>query len=78
MKAIGYQQSLPIDYPESLQDIVLTDPAPTGRDLLVEVKAISIKPVDAKGANYPRLRPSRRAAADRHQRHRRRRNTISR
>jgi len=48
MKAIGYQQSLPIDHPESLQDIVLTDPAPTGRDLLVEVKAISVNPVDAK------------------------------
>ena len=48
MKAIGYQQSLPIDHPESLQDIVLADPAPAGHDLLVEVKAISVNPVDTK------------------------------
>ena len=48
MKAIGYQQSLPIDHLESLQDIALADPVPTGRDLLVEVRAISVNPVDTK------------------------------
>ncbi len=48
MKAVGYQKSLPIEHQESLQDITLEDPTPSGRDLLVEVKAISVNPVDAK------------------------------
>lgn len=48
MKAIGYQKSLPIEQAESLQDITLADPTPSGRDLLVEIKAISVNPVDAK------------------------------
>lgn len=48
MKAIGYQHSLSIEQPSSLQDIVLSDPIVTGRDLLVEVKAISVNPVDTK------------------------------
>jgi zinc-binding alcohol dehydrogenase family protein len=48
MKAIGYQKSLPIEQKESLQDIILPDPTPAGRDLLVEIKAVSVNPVDAK------------------------------
>lgn len=48
MKAIGYQASLPIDNPASLQDITLPDPVATGRDLLVEVRAVSVNPVDFK------------------------------
>ncbi|MGI9571451.1 MAG: zinc-binding alcohol dehydrogenase family protein [Desulfobulbia bacterium] len=48
MKAIGYQKSLPIEQGESLQDITLEDPIPSGRQLLVEIKAISVNPVDAK------------------------------
>lgn len=48
MKAIGYRNSLAIDHPESLQDIALPEPAGGGRDLLVEVKAISVNPVDTK------------------------------
>ncbi|MCP5421116.1 MAG: zinc-binding alcohol dehydrogenase family protein [Gammaproteobacteria bacterium] len=48
MKAIGYQQSLPIDNPDSLIDIVLPDPQPSGHDLLVEIKAVSVNPVDTK------------------------------
>ena len=48
MKAIGYYQSLPIDHPESLQDIELPAPAPGARDLLVRVKAVSVNPVDTK------------------------------
>ena len=48
MKAVGYRQSRPIADPESLVDIELPDPVPTGRDLLVEVKAVSVNPVDAK------------------------------
>ena len=48
MKAIGYRKSLAIDHPESLQDITLPEPAGGGRDLLVEVKAVSVNPVDTK------------------------------
>ena len=48
MKAVAYFNSLPIDHPESLQDIQLPDPSPGPRDLLVEVRAISVNPVDTK------------------------------
>ncbi|BEP45014.1 zinc-binding alcohol dehydrogenase family protein [Variovorax sp. V15] len=48
MKAIGYYQSLPIENPESLQDIELPAPVPVARDLLVRVKAVSVNPVDTK------------------------------
>jgi len=48
MKAIGYQQSLPIGDPRSLLDIEQDDPTPGPRDLLVEVRAISVNPVDTK------------------------------
>ncbi|MBL6454874.1 zinc-binding alcohol dehydrogenase family protein [Belnapia sp. T6] len=49
MKAVAYTRSLPIADPGSLQDVTLPDPAaPTGRDLLVEVRAVSVNPVDTK------------------------------
>ncbi|MDR0277666.1 MAG: zinc-binding alcohol dehydrogenase family protein [Paucimonas sp.] len=48
MKAIAYYQSLPIDDVAALQDIELPAPAPGPRDLLVEVRAISVNPVDTK------------------------------
>ncbi|MCB8880629.1 zinc-binding alcohol dehydrogenase family protein [Acidisoma cellulosilytica] len=48
MRAIGYQTPGPIDRAESLVDITLPDPVPTGRDLLVDVKAVSVNPVDTK------------------------------
>ena len=48
MKAIGYQKSLPIQNEQSLQDIELEVPKATGRDILVEVKAIAVNPVDYK------------------------------
>ena len=48
MKAVGLYRYLPIDHPESLLDMDVKQPTPTGRDLLVEVKAISVNPVDAK------------------------------
>jgi zinc-binding alcohol dehydrogenase family protein len=48
MKAVGYRQSLPIDQPFSLIDIEMQPPKPGKRDLLVEVKAISVNPVDSK------------------------------
>ncbi|WP_201834442.1 zinc-binding alcohol dehydrogenase family protein [Microvirga zambiensis] len=48
MRAIGYQQSLPIDQDASLVDIDLPRPEPGPRDLLVEIKAVSLNPVDTK------------------------------
>ncbi|MGQ2905855.1 MAG: zinc-binding alcohol dehydrogenase family protein [Neoaquamicrobium sediminum] len=48
MKAIGYQQPGPIDRPDALVDIDLPRPSATGQDLLVEVAAVSVNPVDTK------------------------------
>ncbi|MBZ9664513.1 zinc-binding alcohol dehydrogenase family protein [Pseudomonas sp. LMG 31766] len=48
MKAVAYYQSLPADHPEALQDVQLTDPTAGPHDLLVEVRAISVNPVDTK------------------------------
>ncbi len=48
MKAVGFYQSLPIDDPKSLLDVEVPDPRPEGRDLLVEVRAVSVNPVDTK------------------------------
>jgi zinc-binding alcohol dehydrogenase family protein len=48
MKAIGLTRYLPISDPESLVDIELDKPTPTGRDLLVKIEAIAVNPVDTK------------------------------
>jgi NADPH:quinone reductase len=48
MHAVGYQETHPIDDPHALVDIDLPKPAPQGRDLLVEIHAISVNPVDTK------------------------------
>ena len=48
MKAIGYTTNLPIENAASLQDIELDVPKATGKDMLVEVHAISVNPVDYK------------------------------
>ena len=48
MKAVAYYQSLPADNPEALQDVQLAEPSPGAHDLLVEVRAISVNPVDTK------------------------------
>lgn len=48
MKAVGYKDPGPIETETSLVDIDLPEPSPTGRDLLVEVKAVSVNPVDYK------------------------------
>src|SRR5947209_9286238 len=48
MKAVGYKKSLPINDPDSLFDFDIAKPQPSGRDLLVTVKAISANPVDYK------------------------------
>ncbi|AVR96843.1 zinc-binding alcohol dehydrogenase family protein [Pseudoduganella armeniaca] len=49
MKAVVYtQHGLPIDHPEALHEMDLPAPVPGPRDLLVEVRAISVNPVDTK------------------------------
>lgn len=48
MKAVAYRASLPIEHADSLLDVELPAPVATGRELLVEVKAISVNPVDTK------------------------------
>jgi len=48
MRAVGYQTPAPITDEASLADIELPKPAPAGHDLLVEVKAVSVNPVDYK------------------------------
>ncbi|MCE5364494.1 zinc-binding alcohol dehydrogenase family protein [Pseudomonas anguilliseptica] len=48
MKAVAYYQSLPADHADALLDVELPTPTPGPRDLLVEVKAISVNPVDTK------------------------------
>jgi NADPH2:quinone reductase len=48
MRAVGYQNPLPIDAPAALVDIELEKPEPVGRDLLVAVRAVSVNPVDTK------------------------------
>ncbi|MFC0252280.1 zinc-binding alcohol dehydrogenase family protein [Massilia consociata] len=49
MKAVVYtQHGLPISDPAALQDIDLPMPQPGPHDLLVEVRAVSVNPVDTK------------------------------
>jgi zinc-binding alcohol dehydrogenase family protein len=49
MKAIAFtQHGLPIEDPNSLLDMDLPRPAPGPRDLLVQVCAVSVNPVDTK------------------------------
>jgi len=48
MKAIGYTIAGPIDRAEALVDIDIERPRAQGHDILVEVAAVSVNPVDAK------------------------------
>ena len=48
MKAIARFHHLPITDPESLVDLTLPDPVPTGHDILVHIAAVSVNPVDTK------------------------------
>ncbi|QDV70235.1 Zinc-type alcohol dehydrogenase-like protein [Rosistilla carotiformis] len=48
MKAVGLTHYLPIDDPNSLMDLELDKPKPTGHDVLVATKAIAVNPVDYK------------------------------
>ena len=46
MKAVGLYRYLPEK--DSLVDVQVEKPIPTGYDLLIKVKAISVNPVDTK------------------------------
>ncbi|MEP3476795.1 MAG: zinc-binding alcohol dehydrogenase family protein [Hyphomicrobiales bacterium] len=48
MKAVGFTHYLPIEDPNSFLDLDLEIPVPLDEDILVEVKAISVNPVDTK------------------------------
>jgi zinc-binding alcohol dehydrogenase family protein len=48
MKAVGYYQSRAITEQDALVDLELPMPVAQGHDLLVEVKAVSMNPVDTK------------------------------
>ena len=48
MKIVTFRKPLPITDPESFVDLNIDAPSPGPRDLLVEVKAISVNPVDTK------------------------------
>ena len=49
MKAIAFtEHGLPINDPRSLQDVNIAAPMPGPRDLLVEVEAVAVNPVDTK------------------------------
>lgn len=48
MKSVALTHYLPIDNPQALFDVELPRPVPEGRDLLVEVRAVAVNPVDTK------------------------------
>ena len=48
MKAVGYKRALPVEDPESLLDVNIPEPVPEPYDLVVEIKAVSVNPVDTK------------------------------
>jgi zinc-binding alcohol dehydrogenase family protein len=48
MRAVGFSQPQPISSESALLDIEVPTPEATGRDLLVEIRAVSVNPVDAK------------------------------
>jgi zinc-binding alcohol dehydrogenase family protein len=48
MKAVAFTHSKPVTDPDSLLDLELAVPVPRHHDLLVEIKAVSVNPVDTK------------------------------
>lgn len=57
MKAIGYQQAGPITAPDSLIEFEAPEPKLGPKDLLVEVRGVSVNPVDVKVRAMPDLGP---------------------
>lgn len=57
MRAVGFNQNQPISSETALVDIDLPMPEAKGRDLLVEIKAISVNPVDTKTRKNAVLQP---------------------
>ena len=55
MKAIGFNQPLPISNERSLVDIELPDPEPGPNDLLVAVEAIAVNPAGRRQLAHPGL-----------------------
>lgn len=51
MKAVAYQNAGKLERVDSLVDVTLDKPVAAGRDLLVQVEAISVNPVDYKIRN---------------------------
>ncbi len=48
MRAVGYTHSLPIADAQALIDLEIERSTPQGRDLLVQIEAISVNPIDTK------------------------------
>lgn len=48
MKAVGFTHYLPIENESAFLDLSVEKPKPEGRDILVNVKAVAINPVDTK------------------------------
>lgn len=48
MKAVGFKTSLPINDAESFIDLEIAKPQPSGHEILVQVKAAGVNPVDYK------------------------------
>ena len=48
MKAVGYEEAGSIDRADALVDVDIDKPKASGHDILVEIKAISVNPVDYK------------------------------
>jgi NADPH:quinone reductase len=48
MRAVAYTHCRPITADDALIDMALPDPSPRHRDLLIEVRAVAVNPVDVK------------------------------
>jgi len=57
MRAVGFNQNQPMSSETALVDIDLPMPEAKGRDLLVEIRAISVNPVDTKTRKNAVLEP---------------------
>ena len=53
MKAVGSYKALPANEAEAFLDVEIDAPVASGRNLLVEVKAVSVNPVDTKVRKRP-------------------------